>query len=87
MRYAISTLQKKAREGGYSLQCGYQRWYHPGWGYVMDCSDNKIRGYQIFDYSTGFVIYGAGYVHDYDLTREEAVFVLRELLKEKGIKI
>lgn len=87
MQYAISTLKKKAREHGYSLQCGYQRYFHPGWGYVRDYLGNRTRGYQILDYCAGYVICGTGYLHDYSLTEEEAVSRLRELLKEKGIKI
>lgn len=87
MKYAISTLQKKARENGYSLQCGYQRYFHPGWGYVQDYLGNRIRGYQILDYYAGYVICGTGSLNNYDLTEEDAVSRLRELLKEKGVKI
>ncbi len=85
--YAISTLKKKARDAGYSLRCGYQRYHHPGWGYVRDCNGNRFRGYEIFDYRSNFVIYGINDLWNYDLSEDEAVSRLRELLSYKGIVI
>ena len=33
--YSLSTLAKKASKAGYSVQRGYQRYLHKGWGYVI----------------------------------------------------
>jgi len=86
MRYTISTLKRKAREAGYSLGEGYQKYHHQGWGYCSDGSGNRIRGYQIYDPSVGFVI-TTNEMYSYPLSLDEAVKMLRELCKAKGIKI
>ena len=86
MIYTISTLKRKARDAGYSLREGYQKYNHQGWGYCKDRNGDRIRGYEIYDYSIGTVI-TTDDLNSYPLTLNEAVKMLQELCKEKGIKI
>ena len=86
MSYTISTLKRKAREAGYSLCEGYQKYHRQGWGYCTDGNGSRIRGYEIYDSSIGCVI-TTDELHNYPLTLDEAVKLLQELCKAKGIKI
>ena len=57
MQYSLSTLKKKANDAGYSFQEGYQRYNRKGWGYVPATDGDRVVGYQIFDYQSGFLVY------------------------------
>ena len=80
MNYAISTLQKKAREAGYSLQYGRQHYLHKGWGIVRDLAGEPIMGYQIYSYSEGVFIAGYDGIKDHTLTEDEAYSLIMDLL-------
>lgn len=82
MIYTISTLKRKAREDGYSLREGFQKYHHSGWGYRKDGDGNKIRGYEVFDYSAGAVIAPCD-LYSYHMTIDEAVELLQELCGQK----
>ena len=71
MEYAISTLKKKARESGFSLREGYQRYHHDRWGYCLDNNGNRIKGFEIYDYHNGLVLYPHD-LYSYAMTEEEA---------------
>lgn len=78
---AFSTWKKKAREAGYSLQRGYQRYLHKGWGYVKDPDGNRRIGYQVMDTKTGLLL-SLSYtdLFDHALSEKEAIALLRELI-------
>ena len=73
MVYKMSTLKKKARESGYSLQYGRQHYLHEGWGIVRDVVGEPIMGYQIYSYSDGALVAGYDDIKDHTLTEDEAV--------------
>lgn len=67
----FSTLKRRADKAGYSVQRGFQRYHHPGWGYRKDTDGNKIVGYQLYDYSIGAAVHGVNDLYDHDLSLEE----------------
>jgi hypothetical protein len=84
----ISTMKKKANEADYSLQRGYQRYLHPGWGYRRDADENRIVGYQIFDRRAGVLVWPSyNDIHDHALSESEAIKLLNELCKARGVLI
>lgn len=88
MQYSVSTLNKKANKAGYSLQKGYQRYLHTAWGCVRDESGMRIRGYQIFDYLTGCLVWGTyNDLYDHVLDFDDALDLLTKLCKERGVVI
>lgn len=77
----FSTWKKKASEAGYSLQRGYQRYLHKGWGYVKDPDGNRYIGYQVMDYRTGLLVYPSYTdLFDHALSEKEAIALLRKLI-------
>ena len=80
MIYKMSTLKKKAREAGYSLQYGRQHYLHKGWGIVRDLAGEPIMGYQIYSYSDGVFIAGYDDIKDHTLTEDEAYSFIMDLL-------
>lgn len=86
MKYSLSTLRRKANEAGYSFQKGYQRYNHDGWEYVRTEDDERIVGYQIFDYQSGFLVHPSyNDIHDHAMELDEATLLLKELCAERGV--
>ena len=86
--YEVFTFcfEKKANEAGYSFQEGYQRYNRKGWGYVPATDGDRVVGYQIFDYQSGFLVYPSyNDIHDHALELEEAVTLLKELCAARGV--
>ena len=80
MVYKMSTLKKKAREAGYSLQYGRQHYLHKGWGIVRDWTGEPIMGYQIYSYTDGVLVAGYDDINDHTLTEDEARSLIMDLL-------
>ena len=79
--YPFSTLKKKALDAGYSIQHGYQRYLHKGWGYVVDPGGNRCIGYQIRDNRTGLLVYPSNSdLWDHALSEAEAIELLHKLI-------
>lgn len=86
MKYSLSALKKKANMAGYSFQKGYQRYNHDGWGYVLTADGERVVGYQIFDYQTGFLVYpSCNDIHDHAMELEEAAALLEKLCTARGV--
>ena len=80
--YSLSTLVKRASKAGYSVQCGYQRYLHKGWGYVTDSDGIRRIGYQVRDNRTGFLVYPSNNgLWDHALSETEVISLLQGLIK------
>ena len=80
--YSLSTLTKKASKAGYSVQRGYQRYLHKGWGYVTDSDGVRRVGYQVRDERTGFLVYPSyNDLWDHALSETEAISMLQGLIE------
>lgn len=79
--YSLSTLVKKANKAGYSLQHGYRRYLHKGWGYVTDANGVRQMGYQVQDNQTGFLVYPSNNdLWDHALSETESIMLLQKLI-------
>lgn len=86
MQYSLSTLKKKANKAGYSFQKGYQRYHHPGYGYVRTETGERIVGYQIFDYRLNMLVWPSyGELKDHALDYDTAASLLKELCEDRGV--
>ena len=86
MQYSLSTLKKKANKAGYSFQQGYQRYHHPGNGYVRTETGERIVGYQIFDYRLNALVWPSyDTISDHAMDYDTAASLLKELCDDRGI--
>lgn len=87
MMYTISALKRKAKEAGYTLCEGYQKYYHTGWGYRTDSDGQRIRGFEIYDPRCGYTIFPKNDMWSYGYTLDEVFELLKELCEAKEVKI
>lgn len=82
MSISISTVNKRIAPEGYSVREGYQRFRRRGWGFRKDSTGQKIKGYEVYDYSVGCVIFPRHDMWDHAATYDEAISFIRGILPD-----
>lgn len=86
-KYCESTLRKRAKRIGFTVEKGYQRDLQNGWGTVKDLYGKKITGYDLYD-SRGFLTdgpYPSSLPYNHRMTLDEIEYCLKMLYEDCGL--